>query len=460
MRLARPFLIALLAAAALVGAGAQSLNLNFDTAAYVAGGATASGSLSQGASLAAGLPFGKASKLGFKLDASLGLSFGGAGTDFSYPRILGESPYLDNMDLQELSYSYNGNPADEGLSGLSFTAGRFPYTDPTGALYSYRLDGILIGASYPLLTMRAIMGYSGLLPGSAPIIGGTSDASFGNEGFAAPRVLAGFSIRPKKILNHDIYLAFIAQEDLRHQSQLAQEYGTTLYSELGGPMDSAYLTGGFSGAVSAISYSGFGVFQFGRRLSYMDPNDTDEYAYSYSPVLAMSLGANLRYAFNPRLSLSGRFLLGSGDADATSALDGNSEGKATFFIPITSASSGLAFSPNPGNVSFLEVSARISPFSGGATGLGSLQVTPKSIIFLKNGKGPISEAGVDPATSGGLLGFEQDASATMKILSDATLSLSAGLFFPFKEPLGVFDASYVDESPIQYYVRAGLALAL
>lgn len=442
---------------------AQGLSLELASSAYVVDSGSLSGEVAEDAILGLTFPLGRLSKFSINVDASVAYDFDSSWSgDLTYPSVSGESPYLGNLAIQEFAYYFGGPVENEGLSRLVTTIGRFPYADPTGAIYSYRLDGLVIGASYPIVTLRAILGYTGFLPASdGMILEGSSDSLYGNEGFAPPRAFAAFSLRPPRIAGHDFYLAFIAQEDLRNQTQLIPEYETIADYQMGGPMDSAYLAAGFSGAVSRFSYSGFGIYEFGRKLSYLEDSSSDtSYRYLYAPLSAFAFGGVFRFPLSSRLSLATRFLFGSGDADAESDVDGNTAGDATFFSPITTASSGLAFSPEPGNVTMLEVTTRYQPFSGSSIGTASLLLTGKSYVFVKNGRGPISEAGVSADSGAGLLGVEQDLSATIRLLSDVSASLSCGAFVPFSGSLGVFDASYVEATPVMYKISASLSLTL
>jgi hypothetical protein len=273
-------------------------------------------------------------------------------------------------------------------------------------------------------------------------------------------MIASFSLRLGQILGMEPYLAVLAQEDLRDSSQLIPEYETVYDTTMSGPQDAAYLMGGFSGAFLNITYAGFGIFQIGRTLTYLE-KENEEYIYEFSPVRAWSFGGNLRWAPAKTFSLSLRAQYGTGDSDASGSLDTSTTGNASFFTPITYASSGLVFSPQPGNVSYLELSAKLNPFGAGGIGIKSTALAPKFLVFYKNEKGSISEAGVDPDSAAGLLGFEPELALTMRVLSDLNLNVSSALFIPLSTSAGgVFAPSYVEENPFTVMVRATLSIAL
>ncbi|MDP3179341.1 MAG: hypothetical protein Q8M76_15640, partial [Spirochaetaceae bacterium] len=219
------------------------------------------------------------------------------------------------------------------------------------------------------------------------------------------------------------------------------------------------VSAGFAGSsIDTLSYSGYGAFQFGRRLSYVeDDASATGYRYLFAPVRAFSLGVQVRMVINPSLTGSFRAVFGSGDPDASSATDGNTEGDSTQFTPITRGSAGAVFSPLPGNVTFAEVGVSYRPFPTVRLGLLSVQASSKTLVFVKNGVGPVSEAGILPGAEAGLLGIEEDLSANVRLLSDATLNVSTGIYLPMP---GAYDESYLETSPLQYSIRASLSLAL
>ncbi|MFH2112985.1 MAG: hypothetical protein ABIJ86_00595 [Spirochaetota bacterium] len=417
---------------------------------------------SQSGYLSTVLPVGSRTRMVLKAGATLSYSYSGEtgeGT-LSYPAEAGQ------FDLQEASWNFGSALPEEKLDLLTAALGRIPYVDPTGALYSYRLDGLSLRAAYGRLSVQAILGYTGFLPESATILNSTSDNNYGTEGFlpgfAPPRAVAAFTLRPPSIAGIELYASFVAQEDLRDDSQLVQEYETVKAFDSSGPADKAFIAFGFSGPPSSpIAYSAYTAMQLGRVLSYIeDPSSLTGYRYLYAPVKAFSLGGQLRLAISPRINLALRLQYGSGDPDADTGIEGNTEGDSTLFVPITQSSTGLVFSPQAGNVSLLSASLSGKPFPTVALGHKAITLVSRTFLFAKNGEGPISEAGVDPSAGFSLLGLEQDITATAKLLSDLNASLSLGTFVPFSTPFGAFDPSYVEASPLQFTIRAGLALAL
>ncbi|OHD76781.1 MAG: hypothetical protein A3J97_16725 [Spirochaetes bacterium RIFOXYC1_FULL_54_7] len=419
-------------------------------------------SATQVGTLSAVLPTSSRTKVILKGGATLSYTYSGEtgeGT-VSYPSEANE------FDLQEASWNFGSTLQEEKLDMLTVALGRIPYTDPTGSLYSYRLDGLSLSATYGRLTIQSILGYTGFLPESDTILNSTSDSNYGTEGFlpgfAPPRAVAAFTLKPPSIARHELYASFIAQEDLRDDADLVQEYETVKAFDKSGPADKAYVAIGFAGPQSSpIAYSAYTTVQLGRVLSYVeDQSSLTGFRYLYAPVKAFSLGGQLRMAINPRINLALRLQYGSGDPDADTGTEGNADGDSTLFIPITQSSTGLVFSPQAGNVSLLSATLSGKPFPSVALGPKAITLVGRTFLFAKNGEGPISEAGVDPSAGFSLLGIEQDITATARLLSDLNASLSLGTFIPFSTPFGAFDPSYVEASPLQLTIRAGLALAL
>jgi hypothetical protein len=449
----------------------QTLDISLNTSASASKvSEDLSASASQGATLALTVPTGSKTRLVLRGGATVSLSYAAGEATVSYPSELGQ------INLQEASWNFGAPLPEEDLNMLSIALGRIPYTDPTASLFVHRLDGMSIQASYPRFTMQAVLGYTGFLPADGTIIPSTSDTNYGLDGlltgFAPPRALMAFTIRPQRIAGHDFYASFLAQEDLRDESLLAREYdiinpvseGGTAAAEKSGPADKAYLTAGFSGPSSApFVYSGYMAVQVGRVLSKLeDPVSENQFYYLFAPVKAFSFGGQLRFALNPRINLALRLQYGSGDPDAPSGLEGNGAGDSTQFVPITRTSPGsLVFTPTAGNTSFISASLSGRPFPNVAIGPKAISLTSRTFLFTKNGEGPISEAGVDSSAGFSLLGIEQDFSASVKLLSDLNANLSIGTFLPFSTNLGgAFDPSYVETAPVQLMIRAGLALAL
>ena len=441
------------------GLSGQSFDLNLATSSAYTQLATTSIQGSQSLALSLSTPLGSSWRLKGALSTAIVASYDGASKDLATAL-----PWtLAGLDLPEFDLIYGSALADEGITRLSLTLGRFPYSDLTGSIYSYKLDGLNLSVLYPAMTLRFVLGYTGLLSSSLansmPIIETPADLAYGSGDFAPPRVLAAFSARSPRIFNHDLYAAFTLHEDLRSPGQLIPEYETVLDSLGSGPASSAYLSAGLRGSPTpALSYSVFGILELGRSLSYVeDPSSPTGYLYEYRNIRAYCLGTQFNYALAPSLAAGFRVLYGSGDADAGSATDGNTSGDATQFVPVVASSSGLAFSPDPANLTQIELDLTFRPFPSNRFGFRSILAGSKTFIFVKNGIGPVSEAGILASAGAGLLGLEEDINASVQLLSDLSLFAALGCYLPMP---GVYDDAYFKASPFQFSMSAGISIAL
>lgn len=440
----------LAALAAPFGALAQSWDLSLDSSLSATQLADFSVSATESANFSAVVPLGSALRFSTKITAKLV-------TDYSTDTGLDTSNPLDLQDIlpQEFQLQYGAPFEDEGLDQVSVQLGRLPYADPTGAVFVSKLDGASFNFAYPLISVWAVFGYTGFLPQSDDsFVMGAADNLYGTDGYGPPRAVASFGLKSPKIAGNEFFFGIIAQEDMRDDDEFIQEHETVYDPSGGGAQDSAYLTGGASGSIGTkYLYSAYGVYQFGRALSYVDNT------YTYEPVSAWSFGAAFRFALPPRLTATARVQYGSGDSDADSS-GVSTEGKATYFSPITKSSPGLVFAPQAGNIGLLELGVNFTPNPKIPIGPKAMQLGAKLLLFMKAGEGPTSESTVDSEAGAKLLGIEQDTTFALRLLSDLTFNLSAGFFLPFADPMGAFPESYTEGSPLKYTVRAGMTLAL
>lgn len=447
--------LALISCLALAGAAAQSLDFSLGTSLSYTQLATPSASGAQSMAVIFATPIGTDWKFTAGLSATLSASYDGASG-----LVTPIWPWtLAGLDLPEFDLSFSAPIKDMGLDRFDFRAGRFAWGDPTGSVYSHKLDGLSFMASYPLVDLGFVLGYTGFLSPSSAIIATTADTTYSDGNFAPPRAIGSFELRSPRLFDQRVSASITLQEDMRDQSQLVPEYETFYDSASSGPANSAYLSLGIDGsALQALTYSAYGVFEFGRGLSYVaDLSSSTGYRYLFENLRAWAFGGTASYAINPSMATSLRFLYGSGDPDATAATDGNTSGDATQFVPIIAQPSGLVFSPDPANVTQIEIGFQYKPFPAERYGISSVLASSKTLVFLKNGVGPVSEAGILPGSGLGLLGIEEDVSGSVPVLTDVTLLLSMGIYLPSSFS---YDASYVAKSPFEYSISAALSLAL
>ncbi len=157
---------------------------------------------------------------------------------------------------------------------------------------------------------------------------------------------------PELLLGQTLNLAFLYQFDLRQSQDLVSEGATSLSTEEGGRVTTQYSGIGLSGTiVPSLYYDSFFYLGTGRMLSYVGGS------YKYEMMLSYLFGAGIRLYLQEALysKIELRFLFASGDEDYTSDFyEGNTSGTAGTFVPISSPTLALVFSPDLGNVFLFE----------------------------------------------------------------------------------------------------------
>ena len=357
-------------------------------------------------------------------------------------------PYM--FDIDELSFAFS-------YPGGRVILGRYLLTEPTRAIFSHKVDGFSLRHSFGILTFGADVGYTGLLWKNAsavsPSLMDINYAQSDDVVLGSPRLLAVFLLR-SALFQQEFRVGAIVQEDLRNRDGIIQEGETEKQPGMGGLLDTQYLFAQVTGPILPILYyTAYGVYGTGRSLSYT----VDQYRYAeISSVLA---GANaqlyLREIFFSLIQLGFRFA--TGDADATSFWESNTEGNLQTFISLTGAPSGLVFSPNPGNIILTEASYSMKPAAGASMDLlSTLQVMAKAFLFFRPTTGYISEAGIPGDAAGRYLGTEADVMVNSRPFSDLGFSVSGGVFFPS----GVFVTEEGGKEPPRFSLRATVSLSM
>ncbi len=342
-----------------------------------------------------------------------------------------ERYYLFDVDLLKVE----GNFVKYGDTPFRITveAGRFLFSDFTGKVLAHNLDGIRLETGLPFMTLLVSAGYSGLnaKPNSS-IIMSKKDLSDSGEDtlyFSPHRIVEIVSFRfPELFARQHLTVSAILQQDLRPAGELIAE-GDTTYSETGGGrLNTGYFGLGFKGPlVSGLYYKLYGYFGTGKSLSYISG------AYSYETISSFMAGTELSY-FMPKVlqsRISVKFLATSGEPDGDVYYEDNQAGLATTFVPISRPGVGLVFSPQLGNIAYGEFSYSFKPLSNIKHVFGdNFQIQLKGLPVFRTTAGPISESGLDEASTAKYLGTEVDGFINMRFLSDLGLSVSTGFFFP------------------------------
>ena len=348
-----------------------------------------------------------------------------------------------------------------GASLFTMKLGRFRLSDFSSRVVSHTADGISFGASYPAADLTFAIGYTGLLLNQSSRIFLSKADNFdtaAGQTLAAPRAIALLTMRfPELVLRQDVTLSMVAQEDLRpileanmpqEDRRIIPEGTTTIDPVRGGAVDTQYVGLGISGPIVApIYYSGVFYLGTGRTLAYLDDVESPTgSSYQYTPILSYLAAGGVKafiesFLFS-RLALD--VLYASGDADATSLIEGNSAGDYGGFVSLTGTASSLAFVPTLSNILLAKASYSARPFSflrGSA--LSRLQAGVSGFVFFRPTIGPISPAGL---VQGGVsafdyLGAEIDATVNFRPFSDLGFAVRGGVFLP-SNATGIFETEY------------------
>ena len=347
-----------------------------------------------------------------------------------------ERPYLFDLDALYLDGS---TPAGE-LRRVGGRLGRFGVEDATGYVLDHRIDGARFSVAAPGWVLSFSAGYTGLLlkPTNDVIMSRLDliDDDDDDVFLAPPRVLGLAELRLPEIFRaQDLTISLALQEDLRPEDDLIDEGKSELQPAGGGRVDSQYTSVELDGAVtSTLFYTVFGTFQTGRMLTYVEDDDTSTgFSYRYKPIFAGAGGAGMRYYFPEVLAQRTGFnvLVGTGDSDATSVIEGNEKGASTLFVPIAGTTTGQVLGAGLGNNVSVHAFYSIKPFVDSSTReIQELQFGLDAYTFIRLVEGPVPADGVRAGGSGNYLGSEIDASVNYRPFSDLGISLLGGIFFP------------------------------
>jgi len=342
-----------------------------------------------------------------------------------------ERPLLLNLDLANINGDFlleKGRP-----SRLAFTAGRFPLAEFSRKVLDASVDGAWLQWSNALVNTSAAIAFTGLQLGPqlypseriqlAPVSSVSMTWADRQEDsvLAPPRLIEMVDLHfPELFARQDLRVVLLAQQDFRAEDTfIVQEGDTTFTSGAGGRLHSAYLGIGIAGPLPVgLYYDLFSYVETGKTLSYISG------VYEYAWMLSFLLGGSLRYYREDWLSsrVELRFLFASGDDDYTDQfIEGNTDGLATTFVPISLSNLALEFSPRVGNLAVVEIGYSLKPIDVLQTGI-------TGYLFVRPTVGRISDTRIDGDSL--YLGSEIDAIARLRLFSDLGAALSLGLFLP------------------------------
>jgi len=376
---------------------------------------------------------------------------------FSYSNL----PPLVALDVDTLNLQATFPQPEAGVSLYQYTIGRSLLSDFSSRVLSQRVDGLSMMVGFPAASLSVAVAYTGLvLKPSSTIVLSRADANDAAKPavlFASPRLLAAAQLTFPAVFGQRIVFEAIAQEDMRdtvldlaspQTVDLVKLGQTNQDSSLGGPVSTQYFGLELDGAiVSSLFYNIYGYLETGQFLQYVGGS------YQKVPILAYLGGIGLRY-YAPSVlfsTVSATFILASGDADATTVVEGNTAGSSGAFTPITRSTVAYVFSPQLTNVMIGEVSYSLKPLAAIRASLAdSLQTQVVMDVFLRPTPGGVSQPGVVTGNMDLYLGTEVDLVVTARPVSDIGLTLTGGVFMPG----GAFGPS----PAVQY--KAGLEVSI
>ncbi len=373
-----------------------------------------------------------------------------------------ETPVLAfNGDLDELKLSLVFPAIVPEMKRMTLEMGRLRLKDPLGFIVSHAADGAALGFDYTAFKLAFQAGSTGLILRNANSVSMSlydQEVKADDESLiGSSRLLVMAQAAIPSLLKQSFSLSFIAQQDMNPETGLIEEYSQVRDVSdppKGGELDTQYSSLKVSGQIiPSLFYDAWFTYGSGRTITWLaDAVSASGFSYQYVPISSFLTGFSLDY-YMPALfgaAFNARFLFASGDADYTTAVEGNSAGKATQFIPITSSALGAAFSPALSNLIVAEASGSIKPLAG-----QRLQTGLKLLAFWRPTPAPLAVSGLAPDEDAAWLGFETDIYANYRILSDLGVSLSTGIFLPSEAPAGAFA-----DGALQYSATLTMTLSM
>lgn len=314
-----------------------------------------------------------------------------------------ESEFVFDVDVLRIDGTFPQWGPPDALVRLS--AGRFPLAEPTGLVFSDRVDGAALSFDFPALSMVFAGGYTGLLAGAnSGVVMTSSDVvdAADNDTLTAPnRLLAtAHTTFPEAFAGQAVNAGVLAQWDQRSEFDAAGE-----------KLDSQYLFAQLGGQFAGNAYYDAAIAASTQQRAAGDETEPDGLA---DAEFGVGLGALLR----------GRYYLGASDSSVITAEGrfGSGDGDTlTAFTPITGPSLNL-LNPISGEDSLgfmLDYAWR--PFAG--------EPGSKSRSLELSAYGAVS-SNADPTAVGSYQGTEAGTRITYRPLSDLGGRLWLGTYMP------------------------------
>ncbi len=317
-------------------------------------------------------------------------------------------------------------------STLDFTAGRFRFGEPTGAIWNHPGDGLSVEARLPRVWVQVAGAYTGLLLNPVSDIRMTQtdleEEDDTDELFGPRRAIGRLQLQLPELIGRQRLTGFgIVQVDLRDPDDGEETLDTQYVGlRLDGPVE----------PVRGLYYEVFGARGFG---TFNEEGNGD------TSVSSGLYGARVRY-FRERLRYS-RLFAEWLHASGGDALDP--------FVAINAPAAGFAFSPDLANLMLATAGYSLRPFSdsasaaaaglqAGITARGYFRSTTKDVFF--------DAPGVDADSDSRYAGAEGELRLASRPTADLGFAFTSAVFFPN-------DDLFVDSDP-WYRGRFELSIGL
>ena len=328
--------------------------------------------------------------------------------------------FLLELDQLQLNGKFTKSELLPGT--LSFKAGRLPFSEFSGKVFSHTGDGLSLELGLTSLSISAFAAYTGLLQAPAcSILVSRSDIAdqslspvplFGPLG--PPRLIEGAALTFPEIAGQQtLIISGLFQQDLRSDADLVAT---------GSRVDTIYAGLGLMGPLPLLPSLFYSLYGYGNTGSY-----------GSSTIWAFLAGGGINY-FMPEF-LSSRIavdaLYSSGDADHSEFYEGNTAGDSLAFVPLVPSQAGLIFTAQQTNLFYISGSFSMKPFNDSdILGIKNTLLLLKVTGFFRSTVGAISTGGVNTGSDELYLGTEADLTVLARFLSDLGCSLSGAVFVP------------------------------
>jgi hypothetical protein len=372
-------------------------------------------------------------RIGYR-DFNTGDSFDGRG-DQPVDGDLDRGYYRFDLKRYNASYGSDFLGTKKGNWNLVFQGGRDLIYWGNGLTMGTTLDGVTVSVSKGIFEAQ-------LIAGVTPIRTVDFDSSRPGFDYNTRRGFYG-GMLSAQLGDHKPYIYGLLQRDYNKMDDLELGFISTKYN-----YNSYYLGIGSTGAITdRLRYGVEFTYEGGTTLSNSFETSAAGGLFPVEqqrdPIQAMAFDARLDYLLNDRRQtrFSLELIIASGDPDrgsSSNTFNGNRpDTKDRAFNAFGLLNTGLAFAPDPSNLTAVRAGVALQPFADGPPILRRLQVGADFFVLGKTQ----ADAPIDESTSDHrFLGVEPDLFINWQITSDVTLAMRYGVFFPSEQAFGNNDA--------------------